>query len=90
LELELWLLLPLLRWNQPWPLPPLPEPLDAWSRPMVLSYVDAKLVYLFYIVEPVVTTSLVDPTGTPIGSEILGANEGLEVVVMVSPLLDIT
>jgi len=29
LELELWLLLPLLRWKRLWPLPPLPEPLGA-------------------------------------------------------------
>jgi len=72
LELELWLLLPFLLWKQLWPLPPLPEPLGAWSRPMVLSYLDTKLVYLFYIVEPIATT-----TGTPTGSEILGANEGL-------------
>jgi len=77
LELELWLLLPLLRWKRLWPLPPLPEPLGAWSRSMVLSYLDTKLVYLFYIVEPIATASLGDPTGAPTGSEILGANEGL-------------
>ena len=77
LELELWLLLPFLLWKRLWPRPPLPEPLGAWSRPMVLSYLDTKLVYLFYVVEPIATTSLGDPTGTPTGSEILGANEGL-------------
>jgi len=44
---------------------------------MVLSYLDAKLAHLFYIVEPIAATSLGDPTGTPTGSEILGANEGL-------------
>jgi len=44
---------------------------------MVLSYLDTKLVYLFYIVEPIATTNLGDPTGTPTGSEALGANEGL-------------
>jgi len=66
------LLLLLLRWKRLWPLPPLPEPLGAWSRPMVLSYLDTKLAYLFYIVEPIATT-----TWTPTGSEILGANEGL-------------
>jgi len=55
-----------------WPRPPLPEPLGAWSRPMVLSYLDTKLVYQFYIVEPIATTA-----GTPTGSEILGASEGL-------------
>jgi len=38
---------------------------------------DTILVYLFYIVEPIAATSLGDPTGTPTGSEILGANEGL-------------
>jgi len=57
------------RWKRLWPLPPLPEPLGDWSRPMVLSYLDAKLVYLFYIVEPIATTSLGGPTGTPTGSE---------------------
>jgi len=77
LELELWLLLPLLRWKRLWPLPPLPEPLGAWSWPMVLSYLDTKLVCLLYIVEPIATTSLGVPTGTPTGSKILGANEGL-------------
>jgi len=77
LELELWLLLPLGRWKRLWPRPPLPEPLGAWSRPMVLIYLDAKLAYLFYIVEPIATTSLDGPTGTPTGSGTLGVNEGL-------------
>jgi len=80
-DLELWLLLPLLRWKRLWPLSPLPEPLGVCSRPMVLSYLDTKLVYLFYIVEPSATTCLGDPTRTPTGSEILGANEGLGVAV---------
>ena len=35
---------------------------------MVLSYLDTKLVYLFYIVEPIATTSFGDSTGTPTGS----------------------
>jgi len=35
---------------------------------MVLSYLDAKLVYLFYIVEPIAATSRGDPTETPTGS----------------------
>jgi len=39
---------------------------------MVLSYLDTKLAYLFYIAEPIATT-----TGTPTGFEMLGANEGL-------------
>jgi len=69
LEVELWLLLPLGRWKRLWPLPPLPEPLGAWSRPMVLIYLDAKLAHLFYIVEPVATAGLDGPTGTPTGSE---------------------
>jgi len=77
LELELWLLLPLPRWKRLWPRPPLPEPLGAWSRPMVLSYLDTKLVCLFYVVEPIATTCLVDPTGTPTGFGMLGATEGL-------------
>ena len=77
MELELWLLLPFLLWKRLWPLPPLPEPLGAWSRPMVLSYLDTKIVYLFSIVELTATTSFYTPTGTPTGSEVLGANEGL-------------
>ena len=81
MELELWLLLPFLLWKRLWPLPPLPEPLGAWSRPMVLNYLDTRAVYLFYIVEPIATTIYW------VG---LGANEGLEVLVKVSPLLDIT
>jgi len=71
------LLLPLLRWKRLWPLPPLPEPLGAWSRPMVLSHLDTKLACLFYIVEPVATTGLVGPTGTPTGSD-LEQMRGLE------------
>jgi len=51
------LLLPFLLWKRLWPLPPLPEPLGAWSRPMVLSYLDTKIVYLFSIVELIATTS---------------------------------
>jgi len=45
---------------------------------MVLSYFDTKLAYLFYIVEPIATTGLGDPTRTPTGSKILGANEWLD------------
>ena len=81
MELELWLLLPFLLWKRLWPLPPLPEPLGAWSRPMVLSYLDTKIVYLFIIVEPIATTIYW------VG---LGASEGLGIRVIMSPLLDIT
>ena len=48
---------------------------------MVRSYLDTRVVYLFYIVEPIATTIYW------VG---LGANEGLEVLVMMSPLLDVT
>jgi len=44
---------------------------------MVLDHLDAKLVCLFCIVELSATTCLGGPTGTPTGSETLGANEGL-------------
>jgi len=44
---------------------------------MVLSYLDAKIACLFSIVELTATTSFCSPTGTPTGSEVLGANEGL-------------
>jgi len=76
-ELEFWLLLPLPRWKRLWPRPALPEPLGAWSRPMVLSCLGAKLACLFHIVEPIATAGLGDPTGTPTGSGALGATEGL-------------
>jgi len=39
---------------------------------MVLSHLDAKLAHPFHIAEPIAAT-----TGTPTGSEMLGANEGL-------------
>jgi len=78
LELELWLLLPFLLWKQLWPLPPLPEPLGAWSRPMVLSYLDAKIVYLFSIVELTATTSSSLQPGLQLGPKYLEQMRGLE------------
>ena len=44
---------------------------------MVLDYLDTKLAYQFYIVEPIASTCLGVPTGNPTGSGTLGANEGL-------------
>jgi len=44
---------------------------------MVLSYLDTKIAHLFSIVELIATTSFYSPTGTPTGSEMLGATEGL-------------
>jgi len=52
---------------------------------MVLDYLDAKLVYLFYIVEPIATTFLGVPTGTPTGSETLGSNKGLGGLAALAP-----
>jgi len=78
LELELWLLLPFLLWKRLWPRPPLPEPLGAWSRPMVLSYLDTKIAYLFSIVELIATTSSSLQPGLQLGPKYLEQMRGLE------------
>jgi len=47
------------------------------AHAMVPDYLDTKLAYLFYVVEPGAAACLGDPTGTPTGSGTLGASEGL-------------
>jgi len=48
---------------------------------MVLSYLDAEAAHLFCVAEPI--AAAICWVG-------LGANEGLEVLVMMPPLLDVT
>jgi len=45
---------------------------------MVLNYSDTKLAHCFIHVEPIATACLGARTGTPTGSKMLGATEGLE------------